>query len=93
MATILELAELSSAAYAPNPVIGSTPVTGWTIIATSTLQDGYQGVAYQNNSTQEIVIANRGTDPSNLANFLNNLGSDATHPGSGLSMMPPTLRF
>ncbi len=32
MATILELAELSNAAYETSPVIGSTPVSGWTII-------------------------------------------------------------
>jgi len=77
MATILELAELSSAAYGPAPVIGSTPLSGWTIIMTSTVSsDGYQGVAYQNSAGQ-IVIANRGTDPSNLANLLNNLASDA----------------
>lgn len=37
MATILELAQLSAAAYGAAPVIGSTPVSGWTVIAIRTL--------------------------------------------------------
>ncbi|RCN55738.1 alpha/beta hydrolase family protein [Acidiferrobacter thiooxydans] len=71
MATILELAELSSAVY------GDTPVpTGWTVMpgpygTSGSNPDGYYGVAYINTTTHEIVIANRGTVPASLANLIN----------------------
>ncbi len=72
MATILTLAELSSAVY------GDTPVpAGWTIVpgtsgTSKPNSDGYFGVAYVNTTTHEIVIANRGTVvPSSLSAAMN----------------------
>lgn len=53
MATLLELAELSAAAY------GDPAPSGWTLlpVASASNPDGYFGRAYQNNTTHEIVIA------------------------------------
>lgn len=55
----------------------------WEVFTTSTSQDpldwsqGYFGVAYYNTVTQEVVIANRGTDKDNGANtLLKNVFSD-----------------
>ena len=73
MATILELSELSAAVYGDHPI-----PSGWSVLASSTTQAGYYGVAYQNATTGEIVIANRGTDLKNFSNLTNllNLESD-----------------
>ncbi|MHB1677394.1 MAG: lipase family protein [Sulfuriferula sp.] len=79
MATILELAELSAAVYGDHPI-----PSGWSVLTSSTqinpawAIDGYYGVAYQNTTTGEIVIANRGTDLKNFSNLTNllNLESD-----------------
>ena len=79
MATILELAELSAAVYGDHPI-----PSGWSVLTSSTqinpawAIDGYYGVAYQNATTGEIVIANRGTDLKNFSNLTNllNLESD-----------------
>ncbi|MHB1586281.1 MAG: lipase family protein [Acidiferrobacteraceae bacterium] len=79
MATILELAELSAAVYGDAPV-----PTGWTKIQASTpASDGYLGVAYVNTHTKEIVIANRGTRRTSLADLLNDamlLAQDPNDP-------------
>ncbi|MHB1530044.1 MAG: lipase family protein [Acidiferrobacteraceae bacterium] len=72
MATILELAELSSAVYGDAPV-----PSGWKQIQVSgPASDGYLGVAYVNttSTTHEIVIANRGTRRTSLADLLNDAG-------------------
>ena len=71
MATILELAQLSAAAY------GGPVPNGWTKIGQSQTSHGYFGVAFHN-AAGDIVIANRGTDIWNFSNFTNllNLGSD-----------------
>ena len=61
MASNSELAQLSSAAYQD----AGTPV-GWARLDIPPPQNtvGYYGVAFQNNATGEIVIANRGTEPT-----------------------------
>lgn len=83
MATILELAELSAAAY------GDHNPAGWKVIAESTTTAGYHGVAYEQvdafgpvvnpDGSLNIVIANRGTDIGNFSNLTNllNLSSDS----------------
>ena len=70
MATILELAELSSAVY------GDTPVPmGWAPLPVTLKANsaGYYGVAYINTTTHEVVIANRGTVITNGPNDANDL--------------------
>ncbi len=76
MATILELAELSNAAYS-----GGT-IPGWSVLTTSAnsnlasqyASDGYFAAVYQNTKTGEIVIANRGTRGfSSLTDLLSDL--------------------
>ena len=71
MATLLELAELSSAAYGTASAIAWLKANGWVPLpgadgATSNPSHNYFGVAYQNVNTQEIVISNRGTQPSSF---------------------------
>ncbi|MFA7403805.1 MAG: YqiA/YcfP family alpha/beta fold hydrolase, partial [Pelobacteraceae bacterium] len=65
MATTAEYAKLSQAAYndagAPD---------GWTRIGNSDPNNsGYQGAAFQKNGTNEIVVANRGTEPTKLTDL------------------------
>ena len=79
MVTILELAELSAAAYG-----GPAPV-GWEILLPSpNTSSGYYGIAYERvdsngnpvlnpDGTTDIVIANRGTRPTSLADLLTDL--------------------
>lgn len=72
MATILELAELSSAVYGDTPL----PNKNWAVMprpdgTSGSNPDGYYGVAYINTTTHEIVIANRGTIWTSLANLIN----------------------
>ena len=58
---------LSQAAYTQDgqPVVAPP---GWNVIAQSTINaDGFQGVAFQNAATGEIVIAYQGTNPGNSA--------------------------
>jgi Ca2+-binding RTX toxin-like protein len=69
MSTILELSEFSSAVYGNNSLAPTTGEGGnWTLlnvklpVGSSTY--GYYAEAWQNSATGEIVIANRGTDPS-----------------------------
>lgn len=64
MATNLEFAQLSDAAYQNDPASMQLP-QGWSVVASSKPDDisGYKGYAYKNNTTGEIVIANRGTEP------------------------------
>lgn len=70
MATILELAELAYRVYGDAPTSTSSAwnsdwsalMSNWKPLLTSKSNpDGYYGVAYINTTTQEIVIANRGT--------------------------------
>jgi hypothetical protein len=78
MATLLEYAELADAAYGTPSAIAWLKANNWvqlpgSIGPTTDSADNYQGVAYQNSATKEIVIANRGTVPTSF----NNLWSDA----------------
>ena len=77
MATILELAELSHAVYGD----ASVP-TGWAPLPVTLKANsaGYYGVAYINTTTHEVVIANRGTVFTNVANDVN----DVEIAGAGL---------
>lgn len=62
MATNSELAQLSKAAY--DPVNTQLPI-GWELLYTSNPNSfDYQGYAFKNYLTGEIVIANRGTEPA-----------------------------
>ena len=60
MATNTQLAQISSAVYQP----AGAP-DGWTRLSISSPQNdvGYYVSAFRNDSTGEIVIANRGTEP------------------------------
>jgi hypothetical protein len=76
MATILELAQLSDAAYGDQSALTYLKQNGWTLFSTSLANpDGYLGEAYKKtnpNGTVQIVIANRGTRGfSSLADLLN----------------------
>jgi len=65
-ATLYDLAELSYAVYTAG---GNVPADlgAWGILKQSDPNsDNYYGVAYQNRTTGEIVIANRGTEPASL---------------------------
>jgi hypothetical protein len=89
MATILELAEFSNLVYGGSSAITAAAALGgvaanateatatgaqWTLLQTfSNSNTGYYGAAYINNSTGEIVIANRGTRPTSLADLLNDV--------------------
>ena len=70
MATILELAELAYRVYGDAPTSTSSAWNSdWSALMSNwkqlpipfTFSGGYYGVAYINTTTQEIVIANRGT--------------------------------
>jgi len=69
MATNSELAQLSSAAYKIDPASMQLP-QGWSYLSESQPDpsgadtSGYKGYAFKNNITGEIVIANRGTEPT-----------------------------
>jgi hypothetical protein len=106
MATITELAQMSDNAYSGTASgtqylgPGSPLLTGlssnWEVIANSDTQNssfwsqGYFGVAYYNTVTQEVVIANRGTDLTDgPATALKNLLSDAAL-GLGLQLQVQT---
>lgn len=71
MATLVELAELSAAAY------GKPAPNGWQQIAgpdgrSENAKDNYVGVAYQKGGIGgKIAIANRGTLPSKVRDLLN----------------------
>lgn len=79
--TLLQLEQFSAAAYDKGAATGNgtyfngkNAPAGWTLIQTSPQNgDGYVGLAWKN-SAGEIVIANRGTVPTNFHNLL----SDAT---------------
>ena len=64
MATNTQLAQMSSAVYQP----AGAP-DGWTRLSISSPQNdvGYYASAFRNDSTGEIVIANRGTEPFHSA--------------------------
>jgi len=65
MATLLELAQMSSASYEPAATGSWLKLENdyWAIINQFSNPDThYYGVAYRNTRTGEIVIANRGTD-------------------------------
>ena len=69
MATLLELAQMSSASYEPAALGSWLKLENdvWLVIDVSIVaEDHYYGVAYRNTRTGEIVIANRGTDPTSL---------------------------
>ena len=71
MATPEEYASLAQAAYQDPGSASDSGPPGWTKIAESPVTpgnqgspNGYYGVAFQNNQTGEIVVANRGSRPS-----------------------------
>ena len=69
MATLLELAQISSASYNLATIGSGLDLKNdyWSIIDELTDEPShYHGVAYRNTRTGEIVIANRGTDPASL---------------------------
>ena len=78
---IADLAMLDNFVYGATKNLRSAPA-GWKYITDSASLaigqgDGYLGIAYQNIATDEIVIANRGTDPDHgLGLFAKNLASD-----------------
>ncbi len=61
MADLYEFAVMSQQAREPN---GGTPPAGWTLFVPPTegASTGFQGVAYRNTQTNEIVVAFRGTE-------------------------------
>ena len=69
MATLLELAQLSATSYG-DPV--NPPLNGnWILLESYTgVGNGYFGQAYQNRTTREIVITNRGTRFTSLDDAL-----------------------
>lgn len=69
MATTAEYANLAQAAYD-----NTSEPDGWKRIATSPVNDsGYQGAAFQRIGTNEIVLANRGTEPTQSTDLLADL--------------------
>ncbi len=69
MATILTLAELSHAVYGSSPLPSNNE---WKQTSVDfKFSGGYYGVAYINTTTHEVVIANRGTIWTSLANLIN----------------------
>ena len=71
MATILELAQFSSAVYGGTHW---TPNENWVFVGSSeTNPYDYYGEAYQNIASGEIVIVNRGTRPTSLPDLINDL--------------------
>jgi len=55
-----ELAKLASHSYVPSKE--SAP-EGWTVLATASANNGYDGVLYWHAASRHIVIAHRGTEP------------------------------
>jgi Ca2+-binding RTX toxin-like protein len=83
MASILELAELSDAAYLTSAAIEWITADNWVplkdasgqnVVMSGGANGVYYGAAYKNKVTGEIVITNRGT----LPNKFSNLWADAT---------------
>jgi Ca2+-binding RTX toxin-like protein len=99
MASLLELAQLSSAAYNPGGAAhGDTPIPpGWSVFDVSLNESlgGYFGVAYQNNVSREIVVAHRGTGTADIDDWKNNvlafLGKVNTQFQAGLAFTDQVL--
>mgnify|MGYP001572517480 CR=1 FL=1 len=67
MATLYETAVMSQQAYQPN---GGTPPTGWVLFRLSDSDPtGFQGAAYRNTLTNEIVVTARGTEPTQVGDL------------------------
>ena len=76
MATLLELAQLSAAAYGDPLPTGIPAGSIWIPLEKCDplfAKDEYFGQAYQNSITHEIVITNRGTRPSSPTDLWNDL--------------------
>jgi hypothetical protein len=74
MSTLLELSQFcgSTQGDCSAPTSGAPPEGGvWNLLNITPVanSDGYFAEAWRNSTTGEIVIANRGTDPTDLGNL------------------------